>query len=201
MALPLIAFKLASLVAPTLVGLLKGPKAEATAQKVIDVARQVTGIDDPEKAAEALEASSVATEAYRLALLKHEEFRLQLEADERRHERDLGAASVTSAQTRDIEVRKLTAGYNWRADAMVVVAALGLVASLAGMVLLGWMKAKHPEAITEGVFAALLTQFANTGAYFGLCLRDAFTFEFGSSRGSRIKDERDAALVHNPAAT
>jgi hypothetical protein len=192
MALPLIAFKLASLVAPTLVGLLKGPKAEATAQKVIDVARQVTGIDDPEKAAEALEASSVATEAYRLALLKHEEFRLQLEADDRKHEREHDSANIANARTRDVEVRKVAGGYNWRADAMVGMAAIGLVCSLVGMVALGWMKAQHPEAITEGVFAALLTQFANTGAYFGLCLRDAFTFEFGSSRGSRIKDERDA---------
>lgn len=189
MALPLIAFKLASLVAPALVGLLKGPKAEEAAQKVVDVARQVTGIDDPEKAAERLEQSSAALTAYRIELMQHEEFKLQLAADERKDERRADAENISGARVRDVDVRKLTGGDNKRADAMVIMVGIGLVSSLVCIVALGVIKAEYGDAVSEGVFTALLTQFANTGAYFGLCLRDAFTFEFGSSRGSRVKDE------------
>jgi len=190
MAIPLIALKLASLVAPAIIGMFKGPKAEEAATKVIDVARHVTGVDEPERAAAILEANAPLLHEYRLQLLKHDEFRLQLEADERKDERRGEIENVTGARVRDTDVRKLTVGGgNSRADGMVIMAGVGLVASLMGISALGLIKAEYGEAMSEGVFAALLTQFANTGAYFGLCLRDAFTFEFGSSRSSRNKDD------------
>lgn len=80
---------------------------------------------------------------------------------------------------------------NW----MIALDVLGLVASVAGILALGFLKAYRPEAITEGVFGVLVTQLANLAAYFGLGLRDAHQFEFGSSRGSQIKDEERRAAA------
>lgn len=194
-----IAIELATRFLPSIIGMLKGDKAEDAARQVIDIAKGVTGKGTAEEARDALVADPALAHAYRMRLLDLEQFRDQLAADERKDEREHDAANITGARTRDVEMRKLTGGENRRADAMVAMAAIGLVASLCGIVLLGYLKAKYPEAISEGVFAALLTQFTNTGAYFGLCLRDAFTFEFGSSRGSRIKDERDAAQAQRGA--
>lgn len=77
---------------------------------------------------------------------------------------------------------------NVRADVMVAIDAIGLIACL---VVLGvWRKDLAPEAIT------LLTTIASL---FGLCLRDAHQFEFGSSRGSRNKDDDNAQLLRAAA--
>lgn len=83
---------------------------------------------------------------------------------------------------------------------MVSLDVLGLLASLAAMLALGLAKASHPEAVSEGVFGALLAQLSTITGYFGLCLRDAHQFEFGSSRGSKEKDaERRANETPPPA--
>lgn len=82
------------------------------------------------------------------------------------------------ARDRDVEVRKLGGGRNKRADIMVVCDFLGLVACLA--VLAIYYKELPGEA------TALISTIASI---FGLCLRDAHYFEFGSSRSSRDKDE------------
>jgi hypothetical protein len=188
MAPILFALDIAAKFAPALLGLLKGPKAEEAAHKVFDAARAVTGKNTPTEMKEALEADPLLAQEFRLALLKHEEFKLQLYADLQRDERAAELQNIGGARKRDIEVRTASGGQNRRADWMVAMAATGLVGSIIGMVLLAYIKAQYSAAISEGVFAALLTQLANTGAYFGLSLRDAFTFEFGSSRGSREKD-------------
>lgn len=180
MAIPIIAFKLAALVAPTLVGMLKGPKAEETAQKVVDVARQVTGIDDPEKAAEALEQREGLTEAYRMALLQHEEFKLKLEVDDRRHERETEAQGIAGARTRDVEIVK-TAGPkgNWRADILALLAVLYFGYSLHML-----LTTPLPAGAERDLVVYLLGQL--TGIVLAI-----YTFEFGSSQGS----VRNGAMV------
>lgn len=180
MAIPLIAFKLASLVAPTLIGLLKGPKAEEAAQKVVNVARQVTGIDDPEAAAAALEADAAKATEYKIALLKHEEFAAQLAADERKHERETDLATTQGAQTRDIEVRKLTpGGHNWRADLLAV-----LAVGYFGYSLHLLLTQALPDGAERDLVVYLLGQL--TGIVLAI-----YTFEFGSSQGS----VRNGAMV------
>jgi hypothetical protein len=49
------------------------------------------------------------------------------------------------------------------------------------------------------VFGALLSQLSVITSLFGLCLRDAYQFEFGSSRGSRLKDEAEVEKARSPA--
>lgn len=70
-------------------------------------------------------------------------------------------------------------GYqNRRADIMVVLDVVGLIVCL--LVLAVMRKDLPPEVVTL---------VSTVAGIFGLCLRDAHTFEFGSSRGSREKDQ------------
>jgi hypothetical protein len=66
---------------------------------------------------------------------------------------------------------------NLRADVMVLIDAVGLVTCL--IVLAMFRKVRPGEVV------ALLSSIASI---FGLCLRDAHQFEFGSSRSSQRKD-------------
>lgn len=85
-------------------------------------------------------------------------------------------ADRQSARERDVELAWAGRG-NRRADVMVALDVAGLVACLVAIV---WLRSSLTgEAIT------LITTLAG---YFGLSLRDAHQFEFGSSRGSKDKD-------------
>lgn len=95
---------------------------------------------------------------------------------------------VQSARSRDIAY--LAAGKdNKRADWMVALAVVGLIVCVTAAVI---MKI-HGDLDTGS--ATLLTTFAS---YFGLSLRDAYSFEFGSSRSSRTKDETIKVLSEAP---
>lgn len=80
-----------------------------------------------------------------------------------------------------------------RANVLVIGAVVVLVASLG--VLTAWRKEIPGEVV--GVIGTI-------AGIAGACLRDAFQFEFGSSRGSREKDallaQRAAADPEAPAA-
>lgn len=68
---------------------------------------------------------------------------------------------------------------NLRADIMVVSAALGLIACLSSLAV---FKGELPgEAV--GIISTI-------SGIFGACLKDAYAFEFGSSRSSKNKDLR-----------
>jgi len=151
-------------------------KAEAAAGKVVEIAQIVTG----KQGAEAVEAMKLDPA---LAL----QFRQAVMANEA----DLDKAYLADrqdARRRDVELAKAGV-HNARANWMVAMDVVGLIFSLAAMMGLGYLKSKYPEAISEGVFGALLAQLSTMASYFGLCLRDAHQFEFGSSRSSRDKDE------------
>jgi hypothetical protein len=73
---------------------------------------------------------------------------------------------------------------NMRGDIMVIAAALGLVFCLSALV---FFKENLPgEAV--GIISTI-------SGIFGSCLKDAYGFEFGSSRGSRDKDDRTTAVL------
>jgi hypothetical protein len=85
-------------------------------------------------------------------------------------------ADIASARTRDVAL--VQAGHtNTRANWMVAMDAIGLIACL---VVLAVFNTTLPEGV-----ATLISTIASI---FGLCLRDAHQFEFGSSRGSASKD-------------
>lgn len=85
-------------------------------------------------------------------------------------------AGIADARSRDVEMAKL-GRHNTRADVMVIGATVGLLACLLSLVL--YREKIPPEAV--GIISTI-------AGLFGACLKDAFTFEFGSSRSSQVKD-------------
>ena len=187
-----LAIELATRFLPSLVGKLAGDKAGKIAEVVLNTATGVTGAMTPGEALVRLNANAQLAHEYRMALMSNEVVMAHLAAEERKDERQGELQNLQGARARDTDMRKVTGGQNSRADYMVLMAAAGVGLGMCGLGGLAWLKAMHPAEISEGVFAAILTQLVNIVGIFGLCLRDAFTFEFGSSRGSRVKDETAA---------
>lgn len=142
-----------------------GEKPVAVAQKVVQIAQTITGAQTPEAALTSMRENAQFAQQFNLAVLAAD---TELEK--------AYIADRANARERDIEVRKLDGGQNRRADVMVVCDWLGLVACL---VVLSMFRKDMP-----GEVVALLSTIASL---FGLCLRDAHQFEFGSSRGSKEK--------------
>lgn len=142
-----------------------GDKPVAIAEKAIEIARTVTGAADGNAALTALQADPALAQAYQLAVLAADS---DLEA--------MYLADRKDARARDVALHQ--AGYqNKRADWMVVLDAVGLIACL---LVLTFFRKDIP-----GEVVGLLSTIASI---FGVCLRDAHQFEFGSSRGSKEKD-------------
>lgn len=142
-----------------------GEAPAAVVEKAVDIAKSVTGTQSGEEALAALQADAAKAQEFRLAALQ---------ADTSLEEAYL--ADRQDARARDVALTQ--AGYhNTRADVMVFFDAVGLVACL--VVLTVFRKDVPGEVV------GLLSTIAGI---FGLCLRDAHQFEFGSSRGSREKD-------------
>lgn len=154
-----------------------GEKSAAIADKVIGIAQTVTGAPNGEAALAALQQNAQLAQEFNLAVLQAD---TELEQAYLADRKDARARDVALAQAGRI---------NKRADLMVLMDVIGLALGFIAMLVLGYVKAKYPSAISEGVFGALLAQLSTITSYFGLCLRDAHQFEFGSSRGSRDKDE------------
>lgn len=136
------------------------------AQKVVDIAQNLTGAPTPEAALQAMRANAELAQAFNLAVLSADkELELAYLAD-RQSARQRDIAYVNAGRT------------NKRADLMVLFDVIGLIACL---VVLAFFRKDIP-----GEVVGLLSSIASI---FGICLRDAHQFEFGSSRGSRDKDE------------
>lgn len=178
-----LAWKLAEFV-PDLARWLTGSeKVGDVAAKVIDVAEVVTGRPGQE-AVIALQADPALVLQFKQAVMNHE-----IEFDR------MYLADRQGARDRDVELAKAGRTGNKRADIMVAMAAFGTVSGFVGMCVLGYLKARYADALNDGVFGALLAQLSTITAYFGLCLRDAFQFEFGSSRGSKEKGDTQADMM------
>lgn len=159
--------------APSLIQYFTGSdKAANVAQQVINIAQTVTGTTAPDAALAAIQADPQKAMEFNLAVIA---------ADS-----DLTKAfllDVQDARHRDIELNKL-GKRNVRADIMVALDVVGLLACL---IVLCFFREKIPgEAI------GLISTIAAT---FGLCLRDAHQFEFGSSRSSQVKDATISSLT------
>lgn len=147
-------------------------KAAEAAAKVASIAQSVTGAQTPAEALEKIKADADLALQFRLAVMANEQ-----ELDR------MFLADRQSARTRDVELRQLTGGNNKRADLMIVGAVLGLIACLVTLV---FFRAQIPGEVIGIV--------STVAGIFGACLRDAFQFEFGSSRGSKDKDDLLAQL-------
>lgn len=158
--------------APSLVRWLKGKNAEAIAQDVIAAARRATKGSTAEEAWAVLKQDSAAVAAFQKeALMLETQWELSLLEDRQ------------AARERDLEFLR-TGHANRRADLMVMAAAAGLVLCLLSL-------AFYSEVL-PGEAVGIISTIAGI---FGGCLKDAFAFEFGSSRGSKEKDTTVAAFL------
>ncbi|WP_180131951.1 hypothetical protein [Rhodoferax sp. BLA1] len=154
-----------------------GSSSVDTAQKVVDIAQNLTGAADPQEALAAIRAKAELAQAFNLAVLAADTDLEKAYLTDRQSARARDIAYVTSGRT------------NKRADLMVLCDVVGLIACL---VVLSLFRKDIP-----GEVVGLLSSVASI---FGLCLRDAHQFEFGSSRGSRDKDDLLAG-IQKPQAT
>lgn len=173
MAFPVIAAALGlASFAPIIARWLGGDQAQETAVKVVDIAQKITGTLDPVEAIQRLQQNTDMVSQFQKAII-------QVEA-----EMELAAIKDRQdARLRDVAL--MNAGRsNIRADIMVIAAAVGLVLCLAS---LAYFSNELPgEAV--GIISTI-------AGIFGSCLKDAYAFEFGSSRGSKEKDDTVAALM------
>lgn len=139
-------------------------KAAEAAGKVIEIAQTVTG-----------KQGTDAIDALRLDPELAVKFRDSVLA----READLDKAYLVDRQSaRDRDVALAQAGrYNWRADILAVLAVGGLVVCM-------WFIAKDSGMPERAVNAIMFVAGVLAAA-----VRDVYSFEFGSSRGSKEKDE------------
>jgi hypothetical protein len=176
MAFPLIAAALGlAEFAPVIARWMGGDNAESVAHQVVDIAKHVTGHADPVEASKALAENSLLIAEFQKEVIKIEaELELKLMADRQ------------SARERDIAIAQ-AGRRNVRADVMVLSAAVGLVACL-------WTLTSYAGKL-PGEAVGIISTIAGI---FGSCLKDAYTFEFGSSRGSREKDSLAVIMRQTP---
>lgn len=168
-----IALALASQFAPALIKhFTNSDTAGDVAGKVIDLAKTITGKGTPDEATAALQADPNLALQFKMAAMANETELAKT-----------AMLDVQDARARDDLMIK--AGIrNKRADYMVLLDVVGLITCL--VVLCFFRSTIPPEAV------GLISTIAAT---FGLCLRDAHTFEFGSSRSSQSKDATIAGLA------
>jgi hypothetical protein len=173
MALPVIAAATAlAAFFPSIVRWLKDGDNEKVASDVLKIAQYVTGEDELLDIQKKLTHNPMAVIDFQRALIDLEKG-LKCEEVQDRH----------SARKRDISLIK-SGRKNWRADIMVIAAALGLAACLFSLAL--YRYSLPGEAV--GIISTI-------AGIFGSCLKDAYTFEFGSSRGSREKDLQVSSFI------
>lgn len=149
-----------------------GKRAEEMTQKVVSIATHLTHAKGPHDALEKIAENPEMLIEFQKAILELERQMVDLEYQDRQ-----------DARFRDIALTR-QGRMNRRADIMVIAAALGLILCLAS---LGYYSEELPgEAV--GIISTI-------AGIFGACLKDAYAFEFGSSRGSKEKDSTVAALL------
>lgn len=143
----------------------------ATAQKVVNIAQSITREKEPLQILHSLKADSKKALEFQQAVQKMA------------HELDLEEVKDReNARLRDIALAQAGRS-NLRADIMVISAALGLIACLVTITL--YRMSLPGEAV--GIISTV-------AGIFGSCLKDAYAFEFGSSRGSKMKDTKLSAF-------
>ncbi len=162
--------------APLIARWIGGKNSEEKAQRIVNIAKKVTGQSGPSSILDALKSDPKLVANLQRELMKIEqEMELSMLYDRQ------------SARMRDIALAQ-SGRINLRADIMVVAAAAGLIGCLLTITLL--------KGTLPGEAVGIISTVAGI---FGACLKDAYAFEFGSSRGSKLKDNKIEALMgmHN----
>lgn len=153
--------------APQIIKWLTGSdNAAEAAGAVVGIAKKVSGQEDPDAALAGIAADPALAMQFRQAVI---------EAGA-----DLDKAYLADradARKRDTAIAQ-TGRTNTRANFMVAMDALGLVVCVGVLAL-----------YTDHLSGEAVALLSTVASIFGLCLRDAHQFEFGSSRGSSEKNE------------
>lgn len=173
MALPLMATALGlAQFAPVIAKWIGGENAESAAEDVLALARRITGTDEPMDMIRALQNSPELLIAFQKAVIQLE---TEMEMYAYRDRQD--------ARARDVSL--ITMGQkNYRADVMVVCAAGGLISCLLSL-----------ACYSDNLPGEAVGIISTVAGIFGACLKDAYAFEFGSSRGSKMKDSTVASFI------
>jgi hypothetical protein len=139
-------------------------KAAEAAGKVVEIAEVVTGRQGAE-AVEALKADPELVIQFRQAVMANE-----TELDK------AYLADRADARKRDVAITQ-AGRYNWRGDLLALLA-------VGGLVLCVWFVARDTEMPERAVNAIMFVAGVLAAA-----VRDVYNFEFGSSRGSKSKDD------------
>lgn len=153
-------------IAPDVIRWISGnDKAADAAERVVSVAQAVTGLQTGDAALDMLRADPGAAMAFRqrIAELAAEMDRAYL-------------ADRQDARKRDVELARM-GNHNSRANWMIIGDCVGLIVCLGTLTFV-------PEL--PGEVRGIISTIAG---FFGLGLRDAHQFEFGSSRGSQEKQK------------
>ncbi len=142
--------------------------------KIADVATAITQSLLPEQVTKMLQDDGPMREEFELALAKIDAEMTGVMLQDRQN-----------ARGRDLTLTKEGYG-NLRADIMVVAAAMGLAGCLCCLVFY--------ESSLPGEAVGIISTVAGI---FGACLKDAYAFEFGSSRGSKNKDAQVATMLRH----
>jgi len=149
-----------------------GENSEKHAQKIVETAKRITGHSTPHDVLEALRQNPKFVIEFQKALLQMEDGMERALLQDRQ-----------SARLRDIALTQ-TGRINRRADIMVISAAIGLISCLVTITV--FRDSLPGEAV--GIISTI-------AGIFGACLKDAYAFEFGSSRGSKLKDLKMASIM------
>ena len=149
---------------PKIIDFLGEDDSTQVAKKTVLLAKEITQCDSPQEALEKLWEQPDLQEAFIQNITQF----LSLQEE-------LHLENLRSARNRDVILSSL--GVHKRADIMVICASVGLVFCVIALSL-------FKESLSGEVTGIIST----ICGIFGSCLKDAFGFEFGSSRGSREKD-------------
>jgi hypothetical protein len=156
---------------PLLARWIGGEQGERAAHQAVSIAQSITGEKESLKVIGSLKGDPQL-------LAKFQESLMQMN-----HELELSAyRDRDNARARDIALAHAGRS-NLRADIMVLSAAFGLISCLLTITL--YRTSLPGEAV--GIISTI-------AGIFGSCLKDAYAFEFGSSRVSKMKDGKLSAL-------
>ena len=159
-----VAFGLAQFAPQIMKWITGSDKAAEAAGKVVEIAEAVTGRQGPD-AIEALKADPALVLQFRQAVMANE-----TELDK------AYLADRADARKRDVAITQ-AGRYNWRGDLLALLAVVGLVLCV-------WFVARDTEMPERAVNAIMFVAGVLAAA-----VRDVYNFEFGSSRGSKSKDD------------
>jgi hypothetical protein len=157
---------------PSMARWLGGEKAERVAEEVVAIAKNICGEGDSTQLIKLLQENPEL-------LINFQKAMIQLEAELELHQ----LHDRQDARARDVAL--ITNGQgNLRADIMVVCAAGGLISCLVSLA----YYSDHLPGEAVGIISTI-------AGIFGACLKDAYAFEFGSSRESKLRNTTMAAMI------